>query len=117
MSSAKFAKKIKSLVKVFGVGSTLFGGLNYHKNDEKFFSNFLMPLTRLLLDAESVHRVAIFACKHNLLPVNKYEDPKTLVWHITTFIFFCLMIFLFSLTGNKYLWNSFEKLSWHCCWF
>jgi hypothetical protein len=81
MSSAKFIKKIKSMAVVGSCSSLIFGGYCYQTNDEKFFSNFLMPMTRLLLDAESAHKLAIFACKYNLLPKNSYQDPKTLVRH------------------------------------
>lgn len=57
----------------------MFGGFLFYRNDERFFSNFAMPLTRLLFDAETAHEIAIFACKHKILPKNNFEDPKTLV--------------------------------------
>lgn len=79
MSSNKFLKKIKSMVAVASCSSLIFGGICYYRNDEKFFDKIVMPLTRKLLDAEDAHKLAIFACKWNLLPANKYEDPKTLV--------------------------------------
>lgn len=83
-SSAKFLKKVKSMIKVSTCGGILFGGILYYRNDERFFSNFAMPLTRLLLDAESAHQLAVFACKyHQLLPKNGYKDPKTLVTSTT----------------------------------
>lgn len=79
MSSAKFIKKLKSLVAVTSCSSVIFGGVLYYRNDERFFDNFFMPLTRRLLDPESAHKAAVTACKWNLLPANKYEDPETLV--------------------------------------
>lgn len=53
--------------------------LSVSDNDENFFENFLMPLTRKMLDAEDAHKLAVFACKWNLLPRISYEDPMTLV--------------------------------------
>lgn len=86
--STKFLKKLKSLAKVSTCGGLLFGAILYHRNDEKFFSNFAMPLTRLLLDAEAAHNLAVFACKHHyLLPKNSYEDPKSLVSFLITAVF------------------------------
>jgi hypothetical protein len=79
MSSAKFFKKVKSMIKVSTCSALIFGGVLYYKNDERFFDKVAMPLTRMLLDAETAHKVAIFACKWNLMPANRYEDPKTLV--------------------------------------
>lgn len=79
MSSAKFFKKIKSMVTVTSCSGLIFGGICYYRNDEGFFDKIAMPLTRLILDAESAHRMAVLACKWNILPKNSYEDPKTLV--------------------------------------
>ena len=79
MSSLKFLKKIKSMTAVTSCGFVVFSGICYYKNDEKFFDNILMPLTRKFLDAEASHRLAVFACKWNLLPKNDFKDPKTLV--------------------------------------
>lgn len=79
MSSKNLFKKIKSMIAVTSCSSIIFGGICYYRNDEKFFDNFAMPAMRLLLDAETSHRFAIFACKWNLLPENKYQDPKSLV--------------------------------------
>lgn len=79
MSSAKFFKKIKSLVSVTSCGTLIFSGICFYRNDEKFFDNILMPLTRKILDAETSQKLTLFACKWNLLPRNNYEDPKSLV--------------------------------------
>jgi hypothetical protein len=79
MSSAKFFKKIKSMIKVTSSAGVIFGGMSFYRNDESFFDNIAMPLTRMLLDAETAHRMAVVACKWNILPANNYEDPKTLV--------------------------------------
>lgn len=79
MSSTKLIKKLKSTLAVTSVSSLIFGGICYYRNDEKFFDNVAMPLTRMLFDAEAAHKFAIFACKWNLIPSNNYKDPKTLV--------------------------------------
>lgn len=79
MSSGKFFKKIKSIITVTSCSGLIFGGICYYRNDEGFFDKIAMPLTRLILDAESAHRMAVLACKWNILPKNNYEDPKTLV--------------------------------------
>lgn len=78
MSSSKLLRKIKSLT-VVSFGSTLIVcGINYYRNDERFFSNFAMPLLRFL-NPETVQNAIIKACHWNLIPVNKYQDPETLV--------------------------------------
>lgn len=79
MTSVKFFKKIKSMVAVTSCSGVIFSGLCYYRNDEGFFDNIAMPLTRKLFDAETAHRLAVLACKWNVLPANNYEDPKTLV--------------------------------------
>jgi hypothetical protein len=89
MSSAKFFKKMMSMVKVTSFSGLIFSGLCYYRNDEGFFENIAMPLTRALLDGEQAHRLAVLACKHNILPQNSYEDPKTLVgYEIMKFFFY-----------------------------
>jgi hypothetical protein len=79
MSSAKFFKKVVSMAKVTSFSGLIFSGLCYYRNDEGFFDNVAMPLTRALLDGEQAHRLAVLACKWNVMPKNNYEDPKTLV--------------------------------------
>lgn len=79
MSSAKFFKKVKSMVVVTSCSSVIFGGLCYYRNDESFFDKVLMPVTRKLFEPETAHKIAIFTCKWGLLPNNSYKDPETLV--------------------------------------
>ena len=79
MSSAKFFKKIKSMAVVTSFSGVIFSGICYYRNDEGFFNNVAMPLTRAFFDAETAHRLAVKACKWNILPKNDYVDPKALV--------------------------------------
>jgi hypothetical protein len=79
MSSSKFARKIKSLVKVTSLGAIIASGMLYHRNDEKFFSEIAMPVGRFIFPPEAGHKFDIFLCKWNLIPKNNYKDPPTLV--------------------------------------
>lgn len=79
MTSNNFARKMKSLVAVTSCSSMILSGLLYYQNDEKYFDNILMPLTRLLLSPEKAYELTMFACKWNLIPRNKNIDPPNLV--------------------------------------
>lgn len=79
MSSSKFVRRIKSMVVVSTCSSFLFSGVLYHQNDETFFDNFLMPLSRFFLNDEKLQKLGIFLCKWNLVPRNNYKDPFSLV--------------------------------------
>jgi hypothetical protein len=59
-------------------GFGAFSALSIYKEDEQFYDNFLMPLTRML-DAETSHNYAIAACKYKLFPKSRFKDPETLV--------------------------------------
>ncbi|XP_070497110.1 dihydroorotate dehydrogenase (quinone), mitochondrial-like [Chironomus tepperi] len=74
MSSSKFVRKVKSLVKVTGYAGLISGGILYYRNDEKFFRNILMPLSRVAMSPERSHKFGIFLCKWNLIPKNDYVD-------------------------------------------
>ncbi|CRK95640.1 CLUMA_CG009098, isoform A [Clunio marinus] len=78
MTSTKFIQKLKSLLTVTSSSAVIFGSVFYYRNDEKFFENIAMPITRKFADAETSHKIVMFACKWNLLPPNKYEDPEML---------------------------------------
>lgn len=103
MSSAKFFKKIKSMVKVTTCSALIFSGFCYYRNDEDFFDNVAMPLTRKLFDAKTAHRLAVLACKWNILPANSYEDPKTLV-SFSVEANTCSNEFYVHILGNTNLW-------------
>lgn len=79
MSSSKFVRKVKALVKVTSFAGLISGGLLYYQNDEKFFRQILMPLSRVAMSPESSHKFGIFLCKWNLIPRNNYEDLPILV--------------------------------------
>lgn len=79
MTSNNFARKMKSLVTVTGCGSTFFAGMLYYNNDERFFTNFAMPVLRFFVPPEKAHKLGIFVCKWNLIPKNDFIDPPNLV--------------------------------------
>lgn len=74
-------RKLKSLAVVSSCGALLFGALQYHKNDEKFFRTILMPASRLV-DPEIAHTLGIFAFKWNLVPKGNHVKPESLVNYI-----------------------------------
>jgi hypothetical protein len=78
MSSSMLLKKLKSLTVVSFGSAFIYCGINYYQNDEKFFNNIAMPLLRLF-EPETAQNVMIRACHWNLIPVNNYQDPDTLV--------------------------------------
>lgn len=59
-------------------GFGAFSALSIYKEDEQFYDNILMPLTRAL-DAETSHNYAIAACKFKLFPKSRFRDPESLV--------------------------------------
>lgn len=81
MSRPSMFRKLKSLAVVSSCGALLFGGLQYYKNDEKFFRTILMPVSRLF-DPETAHSLGIFAFKWNLVPKGNQVEPVTLVSYI-----------------------------------
>lgn len=83
MSSSKFVRKVKALVKVTSFAGLISGGFLYYQNDEKFFRQILMPLSRVAMNPESSHKLGIFLCKYNLIPRNDYEDLPVLVSILT----------------------------------
>lgn len=89
MKSNAFLKKIKSLVAVSSCSSIILGGLLYYNNDEQFFDNFAMPLLRLSISPENIHKLGVFLCKWNLIPKNTYIDPPNLVISNTDMKFVC----------------------------
>ena len=45
-----------------------FKGICYFNGNEKFYSQFLMPIVHRTIDAESAHRLAIKVAKYDLVP-------------------------------------------------
>ncbi|KAG5674859.1 hypothetical protein PVAND_004804 [Polypedilum vanderplanki] len=82
MAASKFARKLKSLITVSCSSGVLLGLLLYRENDEKFFSNFLMPTSRFLFSQKTCNKLALFFCKWNLLPRNDYVDSYRLTTNI-----------------------------------
>lgn len=71
-------RKLKSLTVVSSCGALLFGALQYHRNDEKFFRTIIMPASRLV-DPETAHTLGIFAFKWNVAPMGSHIQPESLV--------------------------------------
>ena len=69
MTSKSALQKIKQLTKLTCLGSVTFAGICIYRGDEHFYSHFLMPLLQnwIIKDAETAHRLAIWAAKNNLL--------------------------------------------------
>lgn len=79
MSSSKLLRKLTTIASLSSSAVLIGSGYCYFKNEEKFFSNVLMPTIRLL-DAETAHEIAVKACKLKIaLPFVTYKDPESLV--------------------------------------
>ena len=74
--------EIKNQMKAMAVitvgGGLCFGGLNIRNGNEKFYRDFVMPITHNL-DPEIAHRLAVYAMKYCLIKKQSTEDPKSLV--------------------------------------
>ena len=74
-----FQARLKSTVKVLSGGTVLFVGFSLGFGSEKFYRNVAMPVTQLLLNAETAHRFAVKTASWGLVPRNSYVDPPSLV--------------------------------------
>ncbi|ESO81935.1 hypothetical protein LOTGIDRAFT_170476 [Lottia gigantea] len=63
------------MVIVCGGGTLLFFGLSTYRGDEKFYTNMVMPATRLL-DAETAHNLAVKVSKYNILRKPPPDPPS-----------------------------------------
>ncbi|XP_071785480.1 dihydroorotate dehydrogenase (quinone), mitochondrial-like isoform X2 [Asterias amurensis] len=78
-----WSARLKSTVKVLSGGTVLFVGFSLGFGSEKFYRNVAMPVTQLLLNAESAHRFAVKTASWGLVPRNSFVDPPSLgvsVW-------------------------------------
>jgi hypothetical protein len=82
-----FQNKIKSFVTVTAAGAGVFAGISIYKGNEEFYKDFLMPFSRLL-PPEVSHNLAVLACKYKIFPVQKDNDPQSLVSIGTNWIIF-----------------------------
>lgn len=65
-------------------GLTTYSGYNLITGNEKFYSNYAMPLGRLLMDGEQAHNFAIASFKYGLAPLKKKLDNEEIL-NITAF--------------------------------
>nr|CAG4650270.1 EOG090X08P9 [Sida crystallina] len=78
---SKLSDKIKSMV-VLGIsGSLSFAGFNVWNCNEKFYSDYVMPLVQNL-DPEMSHRLAVLAMKHCFFRKQLQPDPPTLTTEV-----------------------------------
>lgn len=71
-------QKLKSLVVVSTCSVGVFSAINVYKGNERFYKNVLMPVVHLL-PPEFSHQLAVAACKYNLFPKQRNDDPVSLV--------------------------------------
>lgn len=72
-------KQLKDAVKVISSGSLLFASYLTVVGDERFYANQLMPLLQRIVGAETAHVLAVKIIGLGLVPLNRYQDPASLV--------------------------------------
>lgn len=72
-------KQLKDAVKVISSGSLVFASYLTVFGDERFYANQLMPLLQKVVGPETAHVLAVKMIRLGLVPVNRYEDPASLV--------------------------------------
>lgn len=93
-------KQLKDAFKVISSGSLLFASYLTAVGDERFYANQLMPLLQRIVGAETAHVLAVKIIGVGLVPLNRYQDPASLVstwpyflhsdifhWHQSDFTF------------------------------
>lgn len=71
-------QKLKSLAVVSTCSVGVFTAINVYKGNERLYNNVLMPVVHLL-PPELSHQLAVTACKFNLFPKQRNDDPVSLV--------------------------------------
>ena len=64
---------------ILGTGSVLFASYLTAFGDERFYANSLMPLLQRVVGAETAHVVAVRLLSWGVVPLNRYQDPASLV--------------------------------------
>lgn len=82
-------KQLKDAVKVISSGSFLFASYLTAVGDERFYANQLMPLLQRIVGAEQAHVLAVKMIGLGLVPLNRYQDPASLVRTQPYFQFSC----------------------------
>lgn len=72
-------KQLKEAVKVISSGSLLFASYLTVVGDERFYANQLMPLLQRLVGPETAHVLSVKMIGLGLVPLNRYQDPASLV--------------------------------------
>lgn len=72
-------KQLKEAVKVISAGSLLFASYLTAVGDERFYANQLMPLLQRVVGAETAHVLAVKMIGMGVVPLNRYQDPASLV--------------------------------------
>lgn len=72
-------QKLKDAVKIISSGSLLFASYLTVVGDERFYSNQLMPLLQRIVGAETAHILAVKMIGLGVVPLNRYQDPASLV--------------------------------------
>lgn len=72
-------KQLKDAVKVISSGSLLFASYLTVVGDERFYANQLMPLLQRIVGPETAHVLAVKMIGLGLVPLNRYQDPASLV--------------------------------------
>lgn len=72
-------KQLKDAVKVIGSGGFLFASYLTAFGDERFYANQLMPLLQRIVTPEMAHVLAVKLTGLGLVPLNRYQDPASLV--------------------------------------
>lgn len=72
-------KQLKDAVKVLTSGGLLFASYLTAIGDEHFYAHHLMPLLQKVVGAETAHVLAVKLIGLGVVPLNRYEDPPSLV--------------------------------------
>jgi len=77
MNRAVSLNKLRTALKVTAGATAFFGTYCLLTGEERFYRGIVMPTIRWL-PAETSHKLAVFACKHKLLPPGDIEEPQNL---------------------------------------
>lgn len=78
-STCSSQKQLKEAAGIIGAGSALFASYLTAVGDEHFYANHLMPLLQKVVGAETAHVLAVRLLSWGLAPLNRYQDPASLV--------------------------------------
>lgn len=114
-------KKLKEAVKVISSGSLLFASYLTVTGDERFYANQLMPLLQRIVGPETAHVLAVKMIGLGLVPLNRYQDPASLVSMsqgcllsgLHALLDFSKGLFCLS-AGSQRPWVKVQKPDWDC---